>query len=68
MRNNTLLSIWGDMKVDGRMASFCQQAAWSAARKSRRKVFEPQAVTKPAKIIGKGHVDIVSQDMTIYEQ
>ena len=37
-------------------------------RKSRRKVFEPQAITKPAKIIGKGHVDIVSQDMTIYEQ
>lgn len=68
MRNNTLLSIWGDMKVDGRMASFCQQAAWSAARKSRRKVFEPQAITKPAKIIGKRHVDIVSQDMTIYEQ
>lgn len=68
MRNNSLLSIWGDMKVDGRMASFCQQAAWRAARGPRRKVFEARAVTKPARARWKGHIDVVSQDMTIYEK
>ena len=68
MRNNSLLSIWGDMKVDDRMASYCRQAAWRAARGPRRKVFEARAVTKPARARWKGHIDVVSQDMTIYEK
>lgn len=68
MRNNSLLSIWGDMKVDGRMASFCQQAAWRAARCPRRKVFEARAVTIPASARWRAHVDVVTQDMTIYEK
>lgn len=68
MRNNSLLSIWGEMKVDDRMASYCRQAAWRAARGPRRKVFEARAVTKPARTRWKGHIDVVSQDMTIYEK
>ncbi len=68
MRNNSLLSIWGDMKVDDRMASYCRQAAWRAARGPRRKVFEARAVTRPARARWKGHIDVVSQDMTIYEK
>lgn len=68
MRGNTLFSIWGDMRVNDRMASYCQQAAWRAARDKRRRVFEARPVTKPARIRGKAHVDVVSQDMTIYEK
>ncbi len=68
MRNNSLLSIWGEMKVDDRMASYCRQAAWRAARGPRRKVFEARAVTKPTRARWKGHIDVVSQDMTIYEK
>lgn len=68
MRGNTLFSIWGDMKVNDRMAAYCQQAAWRAARDSRRRLFEARPVTKPARIRGKAHVDVASQDMTIYEK
>ena len=68
MRGNTLLSTWGDMKVDTRMASYCQQAAWRAARDSHRKVFGARAVTRPARIRDAAHADVVSQDMTIQEK
>lgn len=68
MRGNSLLSTWGDMKVDDRMASYCRQAAWRAAHGPRRKVFEARPVTRPARARWKGHVDVVTQDMTIYEK